>query len=295
MTKNAERLATIFDSLADVTVTLVTDFLGTQCGGVPITLNLADLGITVFAVGAVGEDDAGQKVFDTLHARHISSAGISKAKKYATPGPEAAGTELLHGEHPVLLNLVEHARKFASASEAMYVCDYGIGAASPRVLNFIKSNRCMADKVLAARSPMRLVDFEQLTTAVSMVDELEKAIGIAIARDPEKLAVAGLGMMQELKAQSFLAIAGERILAFEGKRRPATISLPVPVSANEVDLLGAIFAAALSTGAEVGECAVLAHAVAAALSHRAAGSKRLRREEVLAVLGGPGSAARRAR
>lgn len=295
MTKNAERLATIFDSLADVTVTLVADFLGTQCGGVPVALGLADLGTTVFPVGAVGEDEAGQKVFDALHARHISTAGISKVKKYATPGPEAAGTELLYGEHPVLLNLVEHARKFASASEAMYVCDYGIGAASPRVLNFIKSNRCMADKVLAARSPMRLVDFEQLTTAISMVDELEKAIGISISRDAEKLAVAGVGMMQELKAQSFLAIAGERLLAFEGKHRPTPISLSAPVSPNEVDVLGAVFAAALSTGAEVSECAALAHAVTSTLSRREPGSKRLHREDMLVALSGPGTSSRRPR
>lgn len=294
MTKNAERLATIFDALADVTVTVVADFLGPQCGGVPIALSLVDLGLTVFPVGAVGEDEAGQKVFDALHARHISTGGISKVKKYATPSPADAGTERLYGEHPVLLNLVENARKFAPASEVMYVCDYGIGAASPRILNFIKSNRCMADKVLAARSHTRLVDFEQITTAIATVEEMEKAIGISITQDSQKVAVAGAGMMQELKAQSFLAIASDRIVAFEGKHRPAIVPLSKPVSSDEVDILGAVFAAALSTGADIAECATLAHTVTTTASHRPASSKRLHREDVLAALSGP-SSARRAR
>src|SRR3954470_10635921 len=179
----------IFGSLSDVTLTVVADFLGDRgCGGVPVSLALAEVGITVFPVGVVGEDEGGQMVLHALHEHRISTSGVSRIKNYATP--LAAGDELIHGEHPALLNLIEHARKFASASDGMYVCDHGTGAASPRAMNFIKSNGCVREKTLVARSIHRLAEFEQLTSAVASGRELEQAIGIEIRDDVEKLAVA---------------------------------------------------------------------------------------------------------
>ena len=278
MTK-AGSLETIFDSLSDVTVTLIADFLGTQCGGVPIAATLAQIGVTVFPVGVVGEDAAGQQVFDALHAHHISTSGVSRLKKYATPGPGQAGTQFLHDEHPALLNLIEHARKFASASEAVYVCDHGIGAASPRTLNFTKSNRCMVERTVAARSPQRLVDFEQLTTAVATEQELERAIGIEIGGDSKKFAIAVEGIMRELKLESFLAITSGKMLACEGTHRSSSIRVSREISSNEVDVLAAIFSAVVSTGAEVAGAAELASLVSGAISPETA-SQRVRRDDL---------------
>jgi bifunctional ADP-heptose synthase (sugar kinase/adenylyltransferase) len=281
---SAARLETIFDSLADVTITVVADFLGVGLGGIPVANALAQVGVTVFPVGVVGEDPAGQQVLDALHVHRISTSGVNRIKKYETPSADRPENQLIHDEHPVLLNLVEHARKFAAASEAAYVCDYGIGAASPRVLNFIKSNRCLSERPVAARSPQRLVDFEQLTTAIATQEELERAIGIGIVGDAKKLAVACKGVVRELKLESFVAIAADKMSVCSGMRRESSVALRWQPTAHDVDVIGAIFAAALGTGAEVAEAAELAGVVAGTILGSGSSTQKVRREDLRKAL-----------
>jgi bifunctional ADP-heptose synthase (sugar kinase/adenylyltransferase) len=243
----------------------------------------------VFPIGVAGEDEGGQQIFRALHEHRISTSGISKIKNYTTPNsPEA---ELIHQEHPVLLNLIEHARKFVTASDAMYVCDYGVGAASARLVNFIKSNGCLREKTLAARSLHRLVDFEQLSAAIATGSELEKAIGITIVDDFKKLTVGMQGMLLELRAQSLVTITDEYLLAMPAGHKAEQIPLAVPVGTVNPDLLGAVYAAALSTGAEVRAAAELAARITAFSAGRT-GGKRARHEELMAFLGHPAVAPR---
>ena len=86
----AERLTTILESLSDITVTLVADFLARagNSGGFPVALRLTELGVTVFPVGVVGEDEAGQQIFHALHEYRISTGGINKLKTTPLPWPE---------------------------------------------------------------------------------------------------------------------------------------------------------------------------------------------------------------
>jgi len=279
--QSSAKLVAIFESLSDVTLTVLADFLADPAGGgLPVVLHLADIGVSVFAVGVVGEDDAGQKVFQALQQHKISTSGISRIKSYATP--TAAGGGLIHGEHPALLNLIEHARKFASASDGMYVCDHGIGAASPRTLNFIKSNGCLREKSLVARSPLRLTEFEQLTSGIAYAGELEQAIGIEIEDDAEKLAVAAEGMMLELHAASFVAL-GDREMVVLNQGHDGIV-LPGTVEGGPaIDLMGGFFAAALAADAEPKESAELAAKLVGFFLSRS-GEKRTRREEVLEFL-----------
>lgn len=280
---NSERLSTILEALSDITITLVADFVGGQTyGGLPVALRLTELGVTVFPVGVVGEDEAGQQILHALHEHRISTSGINKLKNYATPS--TANAELIHAEHPALLNLIEHARKFAAASEAMYVCDYGVGAASPRVVNFIKSNRCLREKTLAARSRDRLTDFEQLTTAIGTEAEIERAIGLELGGDAKKLAVAGKGVIEEMRLESLLMICKDKWLTFSGSHKPVAVIPPAAASVEQIDVLGGIFAAALATGAEVLDAAQVAAHVTGFLLNRTAAGKRVRREELLASL-----------
>lgn len=282
-TQNAEKLIAIFDALSDVSVTVIADFLGdAQCGGLPVSLRLSELGVTVLPVGVVGEDQSGQGVLKALHEHRVSTAGISKLKNYSTP--HAGEEEFIHGEHPVLLNLIENARKLASASEAMFVCDHGIGAASPRVLNFIKSDGCVREKTLAARSRSRLTDFEQLSAAVASADEVEQAIGVSVGGDAKKLAVAGEGMVAEMKLQSFLQFNRGNVLAFSGAHKPTTIPWNGYAADGDIDVIGALFVAGLASGAETEDAARLAVHVGRFLTDRPTTTKRLRREEIIAAL-----------
>lgn len=283
---DTEKLTTILESLSDTTVTLVADFLGAglSFGGVPVALRLAELGVTVFPVGVVGEDEVGQQILHALHEHRISTGGISKVKNYVTPS--AGSTELVHGEHPVLLNLIENARKFAAASEALYVSDYGVGAATPRVLNFIKSNRCLKDKTLAARSRSRITEFEQLTSAIATESEIERAIGLELGGDPKKMAVAGKGVIEELGLESLLVVGSSQVLAFSGSHKPVPIDFDNATAPDSIDVLGAAFVAALATGAEAADAAQLAVHITEFLASRPDHRKRLRREELIASLSG---------
>ncbi len=279
------KLAELFESLSDITLSVVVDFLGDfTCGGVPLTLHLAEIGVTVFPIGIVGEDEAGQRIFHSLQQKRISTSGISKIKNYATPS--SPSEELIHGEHPVLLNVVEHARKFASASDGMYVCDYGIGTASPRVLNFIKSNGCLREKALVARSLHRLAEFEQLSAAVASIKEMEDAIGIEIGEDGEKLGIAAIGMKQELRASSFIAVETQGMLLVGTGNKPLRIAASSIGSSANVDLFGAVFTAALAAGAEDRESVELAAKVVDFFALQSA-DKRTRREEILEFLSSP--------
>jgi bifunctional ADP-heptose synthase (sugar kinase/adenylyltransferase) len=251
---------------------------------------LAELGVTVFPVGVVGEDEAGQQIFHALHEYRISTGGINKLKTYATPMD--GSKELIHGEHPALLNLIENARKFAAASEAVYLCDYGVGAATPRLLNFIKSNRSLKDKTLAARSRNRITDFEQLTTAIATEGEIERAIGLELGGDPKKMAVAGKGVIEELGLESLLVVGSSEVMAFSGSHKPVPIALGGSTVPEQIDVLGAIFVAALATGAETADAAQLAVQVTGFLANRQGQAKRVRREELIASLAIPKAASR---
>ena len=283
-----ERLVPMLDALSDITVTVVADFIAgdPNRAGLAAAHALAQVGVNVFPVGVVGEDDSGQEILQRLHELHVSSSGVSRIKKYATPRTEQVAVEQIHGEHPALLNLIEHARKVASASEAMYVCDYGIGAASPRLLNFIKSNGCVREKTLAARSTERLADFEQLSAAIATAAEMEKAIGIEIGESPEKLLVAAEGIKQEMNLEVFLAVASNSLLVFSGSRKPSHLEIAEPLMARHVDVLGAIFTASLATGADAGDAAQLAAQVTTFLGGERGTAKRGRREELVDFLSG---------
>ncbi len=283
--QNSERLIAILESLSDISITLVADFFADdkRCGGLPVAIGLAELGVTVFPVGVAGDDEAGQQILHALQEHRVSTGGISKLKNYRTLDA-GAGYELIHGEHPALLNLIDHARKFVSASEGLYLCDHGVGAASPRLLNFIKSNGCLREKTLGARSLHRLEDFEQLTTAVAGDAEISEAIGIEIEGDPLKLAVAGRGIVEEMGLESFLAASAIKVLAFRGTRKPISMASASPPSALMLDFLGAFWVAALATGAEVEAAAQLAVQLSDFILTRPAGAKRIRREELLKTM-----------
>jgi rfaE bifunctional protein kinase chain/domain len=166
--------------------------------------------------------------------------------------------------HPVLLNLVNAAREYATASDAFLISDYGYGAASPRLLNFIKSNRCLANKPVTLDSRYRMLDFEGVTAATPNEPEVEEALGIKIGHEDQKLFCAGERLMKEMALESLVITRGRHgMVAFEKDAPP----LVVPISGSDqvVDVTGAgdtviaTFTAALAAGADTASAARLAN------------------------------------
>ena len=99
--------------------------------------------------------------------------------------------EPLDETHPVLLNLVNAAREYATASDALMISDYGYGAATPRLLTFVRSNGCLDNKPVTLDSRYRMLEFEGVTAATPNEPEVEEALGIRIGHDNQKLLERG--------------------------------------------------------------------------------------------------------
>jgi len=151
-------------------------------GGGNAIMNLASLGVNVLPVGVVGDDETGSLLLERLHEKKIPTSGIERVKHHITTTKSRILAGMSHTSrqqvvrldrepepldelHPVLLNLVNAAREYATASDAFLISDYGYGAATPRLLNFIKSNRCLADKPVTLDSRYRMLDYEGVTAA----------------------------------------------------------------------------------------------------------------------------------
>ena len=173
-------------------------------------------------------------------------------------------SEPLDEMHPALLNLVNAAREYATASDALLISDYGYGAATPRLLTFVKSNGCLENKPITVDSRYRILEYEGATAATPNEPEVEEALGVKIGHDDEKLLAAGERLMTDMALESLVITRGrDGMVAFEKDAEP--LMIPVYGSDQVVDVTGAgdtviaTFTAALAAGADTTSAARLAN------------------------------------
>src|SRR5579863_800615 len=124
-------------------------------GGANAIHNLAELGVNVLPVGLIGDDEPGRLLLKAFRHKRIPLSGILKDKRY----PTVTKTRILAGmthtarQQVVRLDrepdavpdthltreLILAARKFARVSDALLVSDYGYGAATPQILNAVRT------------------------------------------------------------------------------------------------------------------------------------------------------------
>jgi len=196
--------------------------------------------------------------------------------------------EPLHAVHPVLLNMVNAAREYATASDALLVSDYGYGAATPRLLTFVKSNGCLENRPITVDSRYRILEYEGATAATPNEPEVEAALGVRIGQDWEKLTRAGKQVMEQMKLQSLLITRGrDGMVAFDQGREP--VDIPIFGSDEVADVTGAgdtviaAFSAALAAGASTEEAAQLAN-YAGGIVVMKRGTATVSREELLRAI-----------
>jgi rfaE bifunctional protein kinase chain/domain len=250
-------------------------------GGANAVMNLASLGVNVLPVGVVGDDEAGCLLIEHLKEKKISTSGIQRLQGHTTTTKTRILAGMSHtsrqqvvrvdrepeplGElHPALLGLVNAAREYVTASDALLVSDYGYGAATPRLLAFIKSNGCLENKPITVDSRYRLLEYQGATAATPNEPEVEEALHIKIGHDDQALFRAGERLMKELALESLVITRGrDGMVAFEDDSDPLTI--PIYGSDQVVDVTGAgdtviaTFTAALAAGADTASAARLAN------------------------------------
>jgi rfaE bifunctional protein kinase chain/domain len=274
-------------------------------GGANAIMNLAALGVTALPVGLVGDDEAGKALLQIFRKNKISVSGISKLKGHVTTTKTRVlaysahssrqqvvridrECEALKDTHSTLVELVASAREYAPAADAVLLSDYGYGAVSPRLFNFVRAKGVLGQTPVTLDSRYRMLDYEGVTSATPNESEVEEALRTKIGDDNKKLFEVGEALIKQMKLDSLVITrGGDGMVAFEKKKAP--LQIPIHGHNQVVDVTGAgdtviaTFTAALATGADPVSAARLAN-YAGGIVVMKRGTATVSRAELLAAL-----------
>ncbi len=328
--KDKERLRKIVEAFPKITITVLGDLVADEFvygeisrvsreapvlilkhrertvvpgGGANAVNNLADLGVNVLPVGAIGDDEPGRMLVKFFRHKRIPVSGVLKDKTYATVTKTRILAGMTHNsrqqvvrvdrepENPPNQHLTRElflaAREYLRASDALLVSDYGYGSATPAIVNALRQagRRKVVLVPLILDSRYRLLEFSGATAATPNEPEVEAALGFRVGEDWQKLALAGEQIIEKMKLQSLLITRGrDGMVAFEQGRPP--VDIPIFGSDQVADVTGAgdtviaAFSAALAAGATTEEAAQLAN-YAGGIVVMKRGTATVSREELL--------------
>jgi D-glycero-beta-D-manno-heptose-7-phosphate kinase len=307
--KEVERLRRIIESFPKVTITVLGDLVADEFvfgeisrvsreapvlilkhrertvvpgGGANAVNNLADLGVNVLPVGAVGDDEPGRLLLKYFRHKRIPVSGVLKDKSYTTVTKTRILAGMTHNtrqqvvrvdrepENPPSQHLTRElflaAREYLRASDALLVSDYGYGSATPPLVNALRQpgrRRALAIPLILD-SRYRLLEYSGATAATPNEPEVESALNVRIGKDWEKLMSAGRDILDRMKLQSLLITRGrDGMVAFDQEHAP--VDIPIFGSDQVADVTGAgdtviaAFSAALAAGANTEEAAQVAN------------------------------------
>lgn len=307
--KEVERLHRIIESFPKVTITVLGDLVADEFvfgeisrvsreapvlilkhrertvvpgGGANAVNNLADLGVNVLPVGAVGDDEPGRLLLKYFRHKRIPVSGVLKDKSYTTVTKTRILAGMTHNtrqqvvrvdrepENPPSQHLTRElflaAREYLRASDALLVSDYGYGSATPPLVNALRQpgRRKALAIPLILDSRYRLLEYSGATAATPNEPEVESALNVRIGKDWEKLMSAGRDILDRMKLQSLLITRGrDGMVAFDQEHAP--VDIPIFGSDQVADVTGAgdtviaAFSAALAAGANTEEAAQVAN------------------------------------
>ena len=307
--KEVERLRRIVESFPEVTITVLGDLVADEFvfgeisrvsreapvlilkhrertvvpgGGANAVNNLAELGVNVLPVGAIGDDEPGRMLVKFFRHKRIPTSGLLKDKSYTTVTKTRILAGMTHNTRQQVVRVDREpesppnrhlnrelflaAQEYLRASDALLVSDYGYGSASPTIVNALRQGgrRRAVLLPLILDSRYRLLEYSGATAATPNEPEVEAALGVRIGEDWTKLVEAGENIMERMKLQSLVITRGrDGMVAFEQGREP--VDIPIFGSDEVADVTGAgdtviaAFSAALAAGATTEDAAQLAN------------------------------------
>ena len=248
-------------------------------GGANAVYNLADLGVNVLPVGVVGEDEPGKLLLKRFRQKRIPTSGLIRERGFSTVTKTRILAGMTHSARQqvvrvdrepegepsqhVVRELILAARQYAHASDALLVSDYGYGAATPEILDSIRSGGWTGIPI-TLDSRYRMFDYAGVTAATPNEPEVEQLLRIGIGNDWSKLVSAGEQIIKKMKLQSLLITRGrDGMVVFARKQTP--VNIPIYGSDQVTDVTGAgdtviaTFTAALAAGADPQAAAQLAN------------------------------------
>src|SRR6267154_3770427 len=208
--KEGERLRKIVEAFPTITVTVLADLVADEFiygeisrvsreapvlilkhrertvvpgGGANAVNNLADLGVNVLPVGAVGDDEPGRILLKFFRHKRIPVSGVLKDKSYTTVTKTRILAGMTHNtrqqvvrvdrepENPPNRHLTRElflaAREYLRASDALLVSDYGYGSAGPAIVNALRqgSRRRVVNVPMVLDSRYRMLEYSGATAA----------------------------------------------------------------------------------------------------------------------------------
>src|SRR5207253_2018453 len=125
----------------------------------------------------------------------------------------------------VTRELVLAAQQYGQASDALLVSDYGYGAATPEILNAIRTKNWNGIPV-TLDSRNRMLEYIGITAATPNEPEVEEALRIRIGDDLDRLFEAGGQIMKVMKLQSLVITRGRHgMVTFRRREKPVDIPI----------------------------------------------------------------------
>ena len=179
-------------------------------GGANAVNNLADLGVNVLPVGAIGDDEPGRLLLKFFRHKRIPVSGVLKDKSYTTVTKTRILAGMTHNsrqqvvrvdrepEKPPNRHLTRElflaAREYLRASDALLVSDYGYGSATPAIVNALRQSGSGRIGASAADSGFAIPACWSIRASRQrrrMSQRWKRRWAIRIGQDWEKLLAAG--------------------------------------------------------------------------------------------------------
>ncbi len=273
-------------------------------GGANAIYNLAALDVNVLPVGVVGDDEPGRLLLQKFRQRRIPISGIQKIKGHTTVTKTRILAGMTHTSRQqvvrvdrepqgplhrhVVRELILASRQYARAADALLISDYGYGAATPEILNAIRSRGALDSMPITLDSRYRMLQYTGITAATPNEPEVEEALSLKIGADNAELMNAGKTLLQRMKLESLVITRGrDGMVAFSRDKKPTEI--PIFGSDQVTDVTGAgdtviaVFTAALAAGADAESAAQLAN-VAGGIVVMKRGTATVSRHELLEAI-----------
>ena len=237
--------------------------------------NAAALGAKVTLVGAVGRDQAGDRLVEALQARGVK-LDLARPKDGATPlktrilaggvhsvkqqivRVDRAGTGIV--TRAITRDVTARAKRAAARADAIIASDYGSGLIGAKAISRIRPKKAQ----LFVDSRYRLLDYRGITACTPNESEVEALLGVRIDDDKRALEQSGRTLLRKTGAEAMLVTRGSRGMALFEPKQPTT-NIPIFGSDEVADVTGAgdtviaTFALARAAGATFEEAARLAN------------------------------------
>ena len=273
-------------------------------GGANATNNLASLGARVLPITVVGDDPAGEALFQYFRRQGINTSGILRAKGRGTPTktrflagwPHTVAQQVLRCDYepgPLPESIRRKIQQRVSTSlrdaDALAISDYGFGVATPELVRHAAGRvKKSVPVTLDARYQLHGYAKSGITSATPNEAELEAAHHTTIGSDAAELARAGRATLSAMKLQALLVTRGRDGAAlFESDDRLTHIEIHGSDQAVDVtgagDTVLAAYTLALASGASPLEGAHIAN-IAGGLVVMKRGTATVSRQELLEAI-----------